>query len=147
MNTFRRLLLLIIGFLPFLLGTALNKYMMINSDDVPPLFLIAIILLLLWCFLGCLFTGDRNRTQEGLIWLNIVAAIDLILVGAQELFLHAYWMNNIGALTQFYYLPLLNIGFSLTGWSYSVFPAYVASFLLMVGASFAGCKIRKKIQR
>lgn len=145
MNVARRVRLLITGFLPFIFGTALNKYMMANSNLVPPLFLMAILFLFLWCFLGSLFNGDGNRTKEVLIHLNFVAAVDLILAGVQELILHSYWGNIVGVMTQFYYLPLINIGFRVTLWSHSVFSAYVACFILMVCASFAGCKIREKI--
>jgi hypothetical protein len=43
-----------------------------------------------------------------------------------------------------FYLPVLNLGYSLTAWSTSLFPAYVASFFMLVVASLAGCLLRKK---
>lgn len=142
-----RVLLFVLGFLPFLFGGFMNWYMMTYPDTLPPFFLIAVIFLLLWCFLSFAFKRKGNSTKEILILLNFVAAVDLILLGVQELILHAYWMNAIGSWTQFYFLPLLNLGFGLTKWTPSVFFAYTASFLLMVGASSAGCKICSKIHK
>ena len=86
----------------------------------------------------------RKRTKQIVIFLNLIAAFDLVLIGIQILVLHAYWLNGIGIWTQLFYLPVLNLGFCLTNWSHGVFPAYAAGFILMVGVTFAGCKLREK---
>ncbi|MBS5118385.1 MAG: hypothetical protein KHZ10_10990 [Clostridium sp.] len=97
-----------------------------------------------WGLLAFLMNGNGKRTKQIVIFLNLIAAFDLVLIGIQILVLHAYWLNGIGIWTQLFYLPVLNLGFCLTGWSHGVFPAYAAGFILMVGVTFAGCKLREK---
>ena len=138
------LVLIILGALPFVLGGIQNWYMTTHMDSLPPYTLIAFAVLLIWGLLAFFFNHDGTRTKRIVVFLNLIAAVDLFLIGIQELILHAYWMNLIGAWSQFFYLPVLRLGFSLTSWSPHVFLAYAASFLLMAGASILGCKLREK---
>lgn len=137
-------ILVVLGFIPFALGSFMNWFMMTYSNTLPPLALVGIVTLLIWAAIAFLVKPYIKDTKKVIIGLNSVASVVLVLVGIQELLLHAYWQNLIGVWTQFYYLPLLNIGFRLTNWSHSVFSAYCAAFLLMVIATLLGCKLRRK---
>ena len=138
------LVLILLGALPFVFGGVQNWYMTTHMDSLLPYTLIAFAVLLIWGLLAFFFNHDGTRTKRIVVFLNLIAAVDLFLIGVQELILHAFWMNLIGAWSQFFYLPVLRLGFSLTSWSPRMFPAYAASFLLMAGASILGCKLRKK---
>ena len=139
-----KILLVLLGGLPFAVGGWLNQSILASSDTLPPLFLIGIGCLVLW---GLIAFGARffiEDEREVVIRLNLIAAVVLVLVAIQEVILHAYWSNIVGVWSQFYYLPLLNLGFTLTRWSSSVFPAYVVSFGLMIGATVVGGRMREK---
>ena len=137
-------ILVILGALPFVLGGIQNWYMTTHMDSNLPYALIAFAVLLIWGLLAFFFNQDGAQTKRIVVCLNLIAAVDLFLIGVQELILHAYWMNLIGAWSQFFYLPVLRLGASLTSWSSRVFLAYAASFLLMVGVSLLGGKLREK---
>jgi len=144
MKTMKKALLILLGCIPFLIGWLINASMMANPETLPPLFLIGVVFLLAW---GAAAFIARPRFQSGkqvVILLNLVAALDLLLVCIQEIILGAYWMNAIGAWTQFYYLPLMNFGFTLTAWSHQTFTAYIAAFILMVAVSALGCRLRNR---
>jgi len=137
-------ILILLGLLPFALGGFLNWFMMANSGVLPYLMPIGLVTLLLWAAMAFAVKPYAKSTKKTVVGLNLPALIVLILVGIQELVLHAYWPNVIGSWTQVFYLPLLHLGFRLTFWSHGVFSAYCASFLLMAAASAMGCAIRKK---
>ena len=137
-------ILVVLGMIPFALGGFMNWFMMANPDMLPSTVLIGVVTLLMWTALAFFVKPYINDTKKVIIGLNSVALAILIPIGIQELLLQAYWPNLVGVWTQFYYLPLLNIGLTLTSWSHSVFSAYCASFLLMVIATALGCKLRKK---
>ena len=138
------LVLIFLGALPFVFGGVQNWYMITHMDSILPYTLIAFAVLLIWGLLAFFFNQDGTQTKRIVVCLNLIAAVDLFLIGVQELILHSYWMNLIGAWSQFFYFPVLRFGFSLTSWSSRMFPAYAASFLLMVGTSLLGCKLREK---
>ena len=131
-------LLVILGLLPFAAGGVMNHSMMAHPDTLPPFLLIGLLLLLGWGLISFFAVRRGGSVETVVLSLNAVAALVLILLGVQELILGAYWMNAAGAWTQFFYLPLLNLGFTLTPWSHSVFPAYAASFILLAAASALG---------
>lgn len=138
------ILLTALGLIPFALGSFMNRLMMAYANVLPPFTLFAVITLLLWAAIAFLAKPFIRSTRKVMICLNLLGLIDLMLLGIQELLLGAYWNNFAGVMTQFYYLPLINLGFRLTAWSHTVFSAYCAAFLLMVGASYLGCLLRKK---
>ena len=140
-------ILVMLGAVPFVVGGIQNWYMLTYMDSLLPYGLISVSFLLVWGCIAFLFNRNHQRTKEIVIFLNLIALLDLLLIGFQELIFHAYWMNSIGLWSQFFYLPMINLGFSLTTWSHSVFPAYVVSFILLVAASFAGCKLREKLKK
>ena len=140
-------ILVVLGALPFVIGGIQNWYMLTYMDSVLPFGLISVSFFLVWGCIAFFLNSNRQRTKEIVIFLNLIAALDLLLVGIQELIFHAYWMNVIGAWSQLFYLPMVNLGFRLTNWSHSVFPAYAVSFVLMVVLSFAGCKLKEKLNK
>ena len=80
-----------------------------------------------------------------MLGMHVIPLLVLLLHGIQGPILHQYWPNFLGLLTQIYYLPLVRIGSLLTSWmGTSMFLICLVSFLLMVGVSFAGCKLNKK---
>ena len=137
------LLCIACGFLPFVFGGLMNWYMMTNPNELPPFFLIAMGMLILWAVVSFFMMGRIQNEKKVVLSLNGVAFIVLILLGVQEMVLQAYWMNPVGTWTQFFYLPLLRLGFTFTSWTPSMFFAYAASFLLMLLASVLGCRLKK----
>lgn len=137
------LLCIACGFLPFVFGGLMNWYMMTNPNALPPFFLIAMGMLILWAVVSFFMMGRIQNEKKVVLSLNGVAFIVLILLGVQEMVLQAYWMNPVGTWTQFFYLPLLRLGFTFTSWTPSMFFAYAASFLLMLLASVLGCRLKK----
>lgn len=138
---------IIVGALPFVVGGIQNWYMRTYMDSILPYGMISVSFLIVWGCIGFLLNGNHQNTKRIVVFLNLIAVIDLLLIGAQELIFHAYWMNSIGMWSQLFYLPMVNLGFSLTIWSHSVFPANVVSFILMVAASFAGCNLRERMKK
>ena len=102
------LVLILLGALPFVFGGVQNWYMTTHMDSLLPYTLIAFAVLLIWGLLAFFFNQDGTQTKRIVVCLNLIAAVDLFLIGVQELILHAYWMNLIGAWSQFFYLPVLH---------------------------------------
>ena len=137
------LLCIALGFLPFVFGGIMNWWMMTNPDTLPPYLLIALGMLILWAVISFFMMGRMQHEKKVVLSLNGIAFVVLILLGVQEMVLQAYWMNPVGTWTQFFYLPLLRLGFTFTSWTPSMFFAYAASFLLMLLASVLGCRLKK----
>lgn len=138
-----KILLFVLGFLPFILGGFINRIMITYDTVLPPINLIGLIFLLFWGVVAHFAKPHLKSSKDVVIFLNAVAAFDLVLIGIQELVFRAYWFNVVGHWSQFFYLPLLGLGFTLTRWSSSMFISYCASFALMVIVSALGCKLRK----
>lgn len=132
----------IIGALPFILGGLQNRFMLKYIDFTLPYTLIAVLFLLLWGAVAFFIKKFHRSTAKTLFFLNFIAAADLILIAAQELIFHCYWMNFLGKWSQFFFLPVLNMGVRFTPWSHSIFTAYAVSFILMLAASLVGCRLR-----
>lgn len=137
-------ILVVLGVIPFALGGFMNWLMMTHSNPLIPFELFGIVTLLIWATIAFFIKPYIKNIMKVVIGLNSVAFVVLILLGIQELLLQAYWLNFVGSWTQYYYLPLLIIGLTLTSWSHSVFSGYCAAFLLMVIVTVLGCKLRKK---
>ena len=136
---------LIIGAVPFAIGSLLNWYMMTYTEIALPYTLIAIIFLLLWAAVAFVCNKNGNNTKKVIVFLNLFGFLDLLLIAIQILIFNAYWFNYVGILTQHFYLPILNIGFKLASWSNSVFTSYFLSFALLVLATYIGCKLKEKM--
>jgi hypothetical protein len=113
-------------------------------DTSLPYFWIGILALILWFLLSFSCAKLARKPIQATVLLNLVGFFVLIWVGIQELVFDAYWTNFVGEWTQLYYLPLLNIGFTLTRWDRTLVAAYCVGFILMVLVSLLGCKIYQK---
>lgn len=133
-----------LGLIPLVAGGIMNWWMLTNPDALPPFFLIALGLLTSWAVIAYFMMQKLQSEKRVVLSLNSVAFAVLILLGIQEFALHAYWTNFVGAWTQYFYLPVLRLGFTFTSWTPSMFFAYAAAFLLMLGASVVGCKFKRK---
>ena len=139
-------ILLIVGALPFVVG-GIQNWCMLHTQLQIPYGLTGFLFLLLWGCLGFFLHPGGKRTARTVICMNLIAALDLLLVGIEELVLHKYLIGPVGAWSQLFYLPVINISARLTLWSRSLFPAYAVSFTLMAAAAFAGAKLRENIQK
>ena len=75
----------------------------------------------------------------------------LALVLFQELALGRYWFNALGIASQMFFLPFLSLGFAAADplaelflSSMRVWPAYLAAWLLMLAAAWAGCVLKSR---
>ena len=80
-------------------------------------------------------------------WVFSLLLVLLVLLGVQELSLHAYWDNAVGLLTQFFYLPLLRLGAIVAMWTGQVFWFYFGAFLLLVLSSWLGCRAKDPVKK
>ncbi|MPM24967.1 hypothetical protein SDC9_71456 [bioreactor metagenome] len=144
MRNMKKILLLFMGLLPFFLGLSMNALLMRNMNLVLPYPLLGIAWLLLWGLLGCFTAGCAGSVKESSFLAHIIPLVVLLLLLYQELILGQYWFNLGGLATQLYYLPLLNIAFTLTAWAHRVWPAYIASFALMYAVFYWGGCIGKR---
>ena len=137
-------LLICLGALPLAVGGIMNWAMLSLQTWLPPFLLISLLFLLVWGLIAFLARPHVKHSAAVILPLNLIPLLVLLLLGVQELILHAYWLNPVGRWTQYYYLPLLRPGFLLTSGMSSVFAAYCAAFLLMLAASALGCMLRKR---
>ena len=138
------LILAALGLLPFLLGGGLNAWMMARPEALPPFLGIGIGVLALWFFLSLGAFRFVRGIGRVVIPLNLPALIVLVLLGVQAI-RGSYWMNALGAWTQFFYLPLIYMGSLATAWSRAVFPAYCAAFLMLAAVSCLGYKVGETV--
>ena len=80
----------VFGALPFLIGCIQNWYMLTYVDSVLPYGFISLAVLCLWGCIAFLLNDRSHSTKAIVISLNLIASLDLLLLGIQELFLHAY---------------------------------------------------------
>ena len=132
------------GLLPLISGAALNAIVLARPDTIPPAFWIGVVFLLLWGALGYLLCGGSDSKIEVTVYAHIIGAIFLLLALIQEIVLRSYWFNMIGSMTQYYFLALLNLGFTLTPGIPYMWAAEIAAFVLMYGAFYLGCHIKKR---
>ena len=134
----KKLFLCLIGFLPLGVGFTMNWFMMQYQDSVLPYRWIGICLLLCWAGLGFFTYHLKESAKVSACAVHLAALIALLLNVYQEVVLGRYWGNLLSVFTQFFYLPVLNISFTLTSWSSHVWVAYIAGFLLMCSAYLIG---------
>lgn len=141
----KRVLLLLLGWLPLLAGAVMDDLMMRYMDVRPPYLLIGVGTLLVWALLGS-FTVMLKEKPASLLPLNLPAAIVLLLLVVQDGVCKAYWSNWLGVYTQLFYLPLLNLAGRLGGWLFhTIWPLYLLCFLLLCGASYLGRRLGEKV--
>jgi len=130
-----KLILLLIGIVPLLLGYLINYLMFIG---MMPLYIIYIAAWIIWFIAGMYSIKLIDKRIVSILILNIPAALFLLLVLYQEVVIGQYWLNIIGLLPQLFYSPFIYVGFRITPMFHQVFYAYIASFLCMLLVSFIG---------
>ena len=134
--------LILLGAMPLGLGWLLNWYMNLHPETFPPLFIIGLAFLLAWGFASWKMNKKMLETGTVMLAQHAVAAIMLVLVAIQ-LITGNYWVSYLGIASQMFYMPVLYVGAVFFNWA-GTFGIYFASFLLMLLASFIGCKIAEK---
>ena len=145
MNTIiKRIAAIAAGFLPLVFGILMNGAILSEAFSTKPFpfFAAGLGTLALWFLLGFLAAKWRfgKTAAQVMLLLSLPGAAMLLLVGIQELLLGQYWQNAAGAAGQIFFLPVINLGASLTLWSGRMFPAYCASFVLLCAAAWLGGK-------
>ena len=134
--------LIVLGAMPLGLGWLLNWYMNLHPETFPPMFIIGLAFLLAWGFASWKVNKKLLETGTVLIAQHAIAAIMLVLVTIQ-LITGNYWVSYLGIASQMFFMPVLYVGAVFFNWA-GTFGIYFASFLLMLLASFIGCKIAEK---
>jgi len=142
MQNVKRIILLLIGFVPLMLfGFYINHliptvFAYTAGLDLP----ISIAVLVVWFIFGMISVLLVSSKKEALLLLNAPAFLVLLLIFFQELILGHMWLNQIGIATQMFYLPLVLLG-SIFG---SLFPLVsfgiisAISFIFLLCASYFG---------
>ena len=146
----KKMLLVLIGLIPFVLGFVMNSWLMDNPDSILPFKLIGILFLGFWVLVGFLtYKYDKKPYPSSLI-IHLPALFVLFLIMYQDMVLEQFWPNFIGWVTQFYYLPLINISssissFMITGGYVQMYALCIVGFLLMYGSYYVGCYFKKVV--
>ena len=134
--------LILLGAMPLGLGWLLNWYMNLHPETFPPLFIIGLAFLLAWGFASWKMNKKMLETGQVILAQHAVAAIMLVLVTIQ-LITGNYWVSYLGIASQMFYMPVLYVGAVFFNWA-GTFGIYFSGFLMMLLASFIGCKIAEK---
>ena len=134
--------LILLGAMPLGLGWLVNWYMNLHPETFPPMFIIGLAFLLAWGFASWKMNKKMLETGTVLLVKHAIAAIMLVLVTIQ-LITGNYWVSYLGIASQMFFMPVLYVGAVFFNWA-GTFGIYFASFLLMLLASFIGCKIAEK---
>ncbi len=160
MAKFYRALCALCGLLPFVVGRLYSQILLEwegQTSSILPAWmnifarhmgLTALLILLLWGFLGFLLCRRWQEAGICLMLSHIVAVICLLFNIIQDLNGH-YW----SIATQFYFLPILWLAYRLERWFVNWSPfvtqpvgrmwfTYVICFMLMVGAFTVGMFLR-----
>ena len=131
--------LIVLGAMPLGLGWLLNWYMNLHPETFPPMFIIGLAFLLAWGFASWKVNKKLLETGTVLIAQHAIAAIMLVLVTIQ-LITGNYWVSYLGIASQMFFMPVLYVGAVFFNWA-GTFGIYFSCFLMMLLASFIGCKI------
>ena len=134
--------LILLGAMPLGLGWLVNWYMNLHPETFPPMFIIGLAFLLAWGFASWKMNKKMLETGTVLLVKHAIAAIMLVLVAIQFI-TGNYWVSYLGIASQMFFMPVLYVGAVFFNWA-GTFGIYFASFLLMLLASFIGCKIAEK---
>ncbi len=144
----KKLLLLLIGFIPFAVGYGLNTLMLgAYYDTALPYGWIGVVMLVVWFGLGILSRPLGGTAFKSAVIAHIPALIVLALLLYQEWILGQYWLNAISLATQFFFLPLVYISGIITFFSSTMSAVYITAFLLLFVAFWLGGRLRTRIQK
>ena len=133
--------LFLLGFCPLLAGLVMGGIVTAFSFLPLPFWLFSIAAVVGWAALSRFWRKKARSAPELILLQNLVPALVLFLLAIQLLGLRRFWTGIPGYLSQEFYLPLLNLASWLTGsQSTHAFVSYCAAFLLLLCASWIGCK-------
>lgn len=145
----KKIILVVIGLLPFPVGYFMNYLIMSDTffNKALPYGTIGLVFLLCWFLLGKVLSPLADTIKKASILAHSVALLVLILNLFQVIILKQYWANHVGVATQFYFLPLLNISFTLTPMFHSLSVVYIVSFSLMCVSFYLGCRTSRHFSK
>jgi|GEM_PF-5925363 len=148
----KRVLVVLMGFLPLLLGFVQNHLMMnvFLYTGMPGTMLIGVGVIGAWFFLGMLSVKMLGDKMQALVLLNAPALLFLVLLFIQGVIVGHFWFNIMGVVPQFFYMPTLRLGMTTVGFVpffMGFVPAAVVSFVLKLSVSALGIKIYSKGRR
>ncbi len=143
-NSLKKLYLFLLGFIPLGLGCIINWLITQFPNSALPFGFIAIGFLLFWGFIGFQTYIFKESALISICIVNLVGLSALIFNLYQEIILGHYLGNLLSICAQLFYLPILNISYTLTFWSGRVWSAYIVGFFLMCLVYFIGFKAKKQ---
>ncbi|MFY3792333.1 hypothetical protein ACOQFO_11725 [Ureibacillus sp. MALMAid1270] len=144
----KKLVLILIGFIPFVIGLQMNTWLMENQDRVLPFEIIGIVFLIFWILVGFITSKFEKTPLKTAIIINLPAFLVLLLIMYQSIILGHTWPNLFGLATQMYFLPLVNISSKIIGILFfyvHIWSASLLAFLLMFVASYFGSYLRRRL--
>lgn len=141
----KKLILFLIGLIPFVSGFLMNSWLMQNPNSVLPFKLIGSIFLVFWVLVGSITCKFDKTPYHSAVIIHLPALLVLLLIMYQDMILGQFWSNIFGLATQFYYLPLINISSFIVGGGLYVqmWTASIVAFFLMYGCYYLGCYFNK----
>lgn len=147
----KKVILFLLGLTPLVLGFLMNSWMMKNQNSILPFKLIGIIFLIFWVLVGFITCKFERTPLKSAMIANLPGFLMFLFILFQEIILGRYWANMFGIVTQFYYLPLVNIStsivgflFSLIGWRIHFSIISLISFLFMFGSYYLGSYFKNR---
>ena len=143
----KRLIVFIMGLSPLLVGWVkefIRQYF--YSKNLR--FLVLLLFLAFWAFLGFMGEDILDDLRQSILFLNLPALIDLVLL-AFQLIPGGFWDNPIGTWSHRFLFPAAD--FFVDTWQPPIYPAfavdailpYFLGFLSMLAASFIGARTRR----
>lgn len=144
----KKLLLLLIGFIPFAVGYGLNALMLgAYYDTALPYGWIGVSMLVIWFGLGMLARPLGESAFQSAMVVHIPGLLVLALILYQELVLGQYWLNAVGFATQLFFLPLIYLSGIITFFASAMSAVYISAFLLLFTAFWLGGRLRTHRQK
>lgn len=136
----KKLVLLLLGLIPFPVGYLVN-YLMMENVFINGLHytLVNLFCLAIWFLLGMFLHSLASTKIKAAAIANCPAFIVLLLILFQEVVLGQYWMNIVGIASQFFYMPFLYLTFRITPMFHTMSPTYIVAFCLMCIVFYWGC--------
>lgn len=144
--------LLLLGFLPLIVGYAMNfaLYLPLPLSG----FLLAALeagLLVLWGYLAYRLSAPGKNPVWQAFLLSAVGLVMLGLILYQNLALGQYWSGFFGVATQHYFLPVLTLVstfvtplYRLAADVLEIWPFYIFCWIALFLAALVGCALRRR---
>ncbi|CAM5199965.1 putative protein OS=Ureibacillus acetophenoni OX=614649 GN=SAMN05877842_11742 PE=4 SV=1 [Ureibacillus acetophenoni] len=146
----KKLVLILIGLIPFVIGIQMSEWLMQHQDRVLPFKIIGIVFLIFWILVGFITSKFEKTPLKTAVIINLPAFLVLLLIMYQSIILGHSWPNLFGWATQMYFLPLNNISSYIIGILFfyvHMWSACLLAFLLMFAASYFGCYLRRRLDK